>query len=61
MSIPTAGSLDDDAGLRQARFRDAIASVGVMWTNDACGRMTGPQPGWADLTGQSETEYQGLG
>jgi len=32
-----------------------------MWTNDASGRMRGLQPGWAELTGQSEQEYQGLG
>ncbi len=32
-----------------------------MWTNDAEGRMVGPQPGWADLTGQSEADYQGYG
>ena len=45
-----------------ARFRAAIDAVaGVMWTNDATGRMTGEQPGWAALTGQSFDEYQGFG
>ena len=52
-----------DAPLRQseARFRAAIAAVGVMWTNDASGRMKGPQPGWGELTGQSEVDYQDYG
>jgi PAS domain S-box-containing protein len=47
--------------LSEARFRAAVAAVGVMWTNDASGRMKGAQPGWAELTGQSEEEYQGYG
>ena len=46
----------------EARFRAAIdATRGVLWTNDAEGRMTGEQPGWAKLTGQSLAEYQGYG
>ena len=32
-----------------------------MWTNDASGRMKGTQPGWGQLTGQSEAEYQDYG
>lgn len=44
------------------RFRAAVrATRGVLWTNDALGRMTGEQPGWAELTGQSLDEYQGYG
>ena len=44
------------------RFRAAIDAVqGVLWTNDAEGRMNGEQPGWAALTGQSEEEYRGHG
>ncbi|MBO9557805.1 MAG: PAS domain S-box protein [Caulobacter sp.] len=46
----------------EARFRAAIAAVdGILWTNDASGRMIGEQPGWASLTGQSYDEYQGFG
>ncbi|WP_324749693.1 GAF domain-containing protein [Sphingomonas sp. LY54] len=44
------------------RFRAAIDAVqGVLWTNDAEGRMEGPQPGWSALTGQTYEEYRGLG
>jgi len=45
----------------EARFRAAVQAVGVLWTNDAEGRMHGLQPGWSDLTGQTEAEYQGFG
>ncbi len=46
----------------EARFRAAVQAVsGVLWTNDAEGRMVGPQPGWAAITGQSFEEYQGFG
>lgn len=45
-----------------ARFRAAVDAVeGIVWTNDAQGRMTGEQPGWSRLTGQSQAEYQGFG
>lgn len=47
--------------LNAARFRAAVAAAGVMWTNDASGRMKGVQPGWAELTGQSEDAYQDYG
>jgi PAS domain S-box-containing protein len=53
-----------EAALRQSesRFRAAVGAVqGLLWTNDALGRMTGEQPGWAALTGQSYNEYQGYG
>ncbi|MEO7366046.1 MAG: PAS domain S-box protein, partial [Sphingomicrobium sp.] len=44
------------------RFQAAIrATRGVLWTNDSDGCMTGEQPGWAGLTGQSFDEYQGHG
>lgn len=46
----------------EARFRAAVQAVsGVLWTNNADGKMTGEQPGWAALTGQSFAEYQGYG
>ena len=43
------------------RFSAAMQAIGVMWTNSADGRMTGAQPGWAELTGQSEAEYRDFG
>ena len=44
------------------RFRAAVDAVeGILWTNDAEGRMTGDQPGWSALTGQTEDEYRGYG
>jgi PAS domain S-box-containing protein len=46
----------------EERFRAAVRAVeGVVWTNDAAGRMSGEQPGWAALTGQPFEEYQGHG
>jgi PAS domain S-box-containing protein len=46
----------------EERFRAAVRAVdGIVWTNDAAGRMTGDQPGWAALTGQAEDAYQGYG
>ena len=52
-----------EAALRQSeqRFRAAISATGVLWTNDAEGRMVGDQPAWAALTGQTPEEYQGYG
>jgi PAS domain S-box-containing protein len=51
-----------DLQLSNARFRAAADAVGdVLWTNSADGRMTGEQPGWAALTGQSLEEYQDYG
>ncbi len=48
--------------LGEQRFRAAVAAVqGTLWTNDATGKMTGEQPGWASLTGQGYEEYQGYG
>ncbi len=46
----------------KVRFRAAVDAVqGILWTNDAAGKMVGEQPGWAALTGQSFEEYQGYG
>ena len=46
----------------EQRFRAAVeAFTDALWTNDAEGRMTGEQPGWAALTGQSVDDYQGYG
>ncbi|MDB5543532.1 MAG: fhlA [Hyphomicrobiales bacterium] len=46
----------------QDRFRAAVAAVrGVLWTNDNQGRMTGEQPGWASLTGQTRAQYENHG
>lgn len=46
----------------QDRFRAAVQAVrGVLWTNDAQGRMVGEQPAWTALTGQTEAEYAGYG
>ena len=55
--------VDNSARVRAAqRFRTAIDAVhGVLWTNSADGRMSGEQPGWAALTGQSEAEYRDYG
>ena len=46
----------------EERFRTLVdATDQYIWTNDAMGRMTGDQPGWARLTGQSPAEYAGYG
>ena len=45
----------------EGRFRAAMAATGVMWTNDASGKMTGEQPGWSGLTGQTHAEYKDYG
>ena len=53
-----------DEALRksEARFRAAVEAVdGIVWTNNASGEMTGEQPGWSTLTGQTFAEYQGFG
>ena len=45
-----------------ARFRAMVGAVsGVVWTNNAAGEMTGEQPAWSGLTGQTRDEYQGYG
>lgn len=46
----------------EARFRTALGILtSIVWTNDAAGKMTGLQPGWAQFTGQTPEEYQGYG
>ncbi|MBC7886991.1 MAG: PAS domain S-box protein [Ferruginibacter sp.] len=46
----------------EQRFQAAVAAVeGIVWTNNAEGKMEGEQPGWAALTGQSYHQYQGYG
>ena len=51
-----------DLRASEARFRAAVQAVrGVLWTNDASGRMVGEQPGWSAITGQSRAEYEGFG
>jgi PAS domain S-box-containing protein len=51
-----------DLQASEARFRAAVQAVrGVLWTNDATGRMVGEQPGWSAMTGQTRAEYQGYG
>lgn len=53
---------ETDLRASERRFRAAVdAMQGVLWTNDASGRMRGEQPGWAALTGQSYADYQDYG
>ena len=51
-----------DLQASEARFRAAVQAVrGVLWTNDAEGRMVGEQPGWSAITGQTRAQYEGFG
>ncbi len=46
----------------EERFRALVdATDQYIWTNDPEGRMTGDEPGWARLTGQTPAEYAGYG
>ena len=46
----------------EQKFRAAVDAVqGILWTNDAAGRMTDEQPGWESLTGQNRADYEGFG
>ncbi len=46
----------------EERFEAAVEAVeGVVWTNNAEGKMVGDQPGWSALTGQTREEYEGYG
>ncbi|ABY33243.1 MHYT domain-containing protein [Methylorubrum extorquens] len=54
--------IQGDLRASEERFRAAVQAVrGVLWTNDPKGRMTGEQPGWTALTGQTRAEYEGFG
>ncbi|MBC7780439.1 MAG: PAS domain S-box protein [Proteobacteria bacterium] len=58
----TAADRVREALLRsERRFRAAVEAIGFLWTNTADGLMHGSQPGWSELTGQTESEYSGLG
>jgi PAS domain S-box-containing protein len=62
IDIDERRAAEDRLRLSEQRFRSAVDAVqGVLWTNDAAGRMFGEQPGWARLTGQSRSEYEGYG
>lgn len=62
MDITKAKQAEAALHASNLRFRGAVDAVeGVLWTNDAQGRMVGDQPGWAALTGQSYDDYQGYG
>ena len=50
--------LDAEGEIREW-FGAAVS--GILWTNNAEGKMAGEQPGWATLTGQSQEDYQGYG
>ena len=46
----------------EKKFEAAMLAVeGIIWTNNENGEMSGEQPGWAKLTGQSFEDYQGHG
>lgn len=46
----------------EARYRALIEATNqYVWTNSAQGEMTGDQPGWSRLTGQTPADYHGFG
>jgi PAS domain S-box-containing protein len=46
----------------EERFRGMVRAVSdIVWTNNANGKMEGPQPSWGAFTGQSYEQYQGYG
>lgn len=52
----------EEIKLSEQRFHAAIDAIhGVLWTNNAEGKMVGEQPDWETLTGQTFKEYQGFG
>lgn len=62
--IDVTDQMQTEARLRESeqRFRAAVEALqGILWTNDAEGKMTGDQPGWGALTGQTPSEYEGFG
>ena len=53
---------EEDLRASEQRFQAAVAAVqGIVWTNNAIGKMEGEQPGWAALTGQTRADYQSYG
>ncbi len=53
---------EEELDRSNGRFRAAMMAMhGVLWTNDAQGRMLGEQSGWGALTGQTQAQYQGYG
>jgi PAS domain S-box-containing protein len=61
-SLLRAGRILTTLRESEARFRAAVQAVtGILWTNNAEGKMAGEQPGWTALTGQTREQYQGYG
>ncbi|MFC4424810.1 GAF domain-containing protein [Deinococcus navajonensis] len=55
-------SLFETSQHNEQRYRSLVdATRQTVWTNTPDGQMLGVQPGWAALTGQTESEYQGYG
>ena len=62
IDIEDRAQREDALAVSNGRFRTAMDAIhGVLWTNSPDGRMTGEQPGWAALTGQSTEAYQDYG
>lgn len=62
IDIETRKQAEREILLSNSRFKAAVEAVhGVLWTNSPEGRMSGEQPAWSQLTGQSYDEYQGFG
>ena len=62
--VDISNRLQSEAVVRSSeeRFRAAVETVdGIVWTNNAAGEMSGEQPGWSALTGQTPAEYEGFG
>jgi PAS domain S-box-containing protein len=64
VSTDVTERLEAEASLRRSeeRFRALVDGTDqYIWTNSAEGEMTGEQPAWARLTGQTPEEYRGYG
>lgn len=60
--ITRARNVEQTLKQSEERFAAAVDAVeGIVWTNTPEGKMTGLQPGWARLTGQTFEEYQDYG